>query len=157
MIAKHDYKILDGRVIAAYSLGQIVLPKSNNLERLGFASSLLTYSISGELFGHDYRTQLPYHQLIFSSFPPNPFKCGIKICSIALIIDSQDDRIVSINDQTKIQQMKKQNKQPIADVNDIAASLIEPIAQTDINDIQMGIDDNIGTLVTKLQEMFNSC
>jgi hypothetical protein len=53
--------------------------------------------------------------------------------------------------------MKKQNKQPIADVNDIAASLIEPIAQTDINDIQMGIDDNIGTLVTKLQEMFNSC
>jgi hypothetical protein len=26
MIAKHDYKILDGRVIAAYSLGQIVLP-----------------------------------------------------------------------------------------------------------------------------------
>jgi hypothetical protein len=34
------------------------------LERLGFASSLLTYSISGELFGHDYRQQLPYYQLI---------------------------------------------------------------------------------------------
>jgi hypothetical protein len=25
----------------------------------------LTYSISGELFGHDYRQQLPYHQLNF--------------------------------------------------------------------------------------------
>jgi hypothetical protein len=36
----------------------------NNLDRLGFASSHLTYSISGELFGHDYRRQLPYHQLI---------------------------------------------------------------------------------------------
>jgi hypothetical protein len=65
MIAKHDYKILDGRVIAAYSLGQIVLPYSNNLDGLGFASSHLTYSISGELFCHDYSKQLPYHQLIF--------------------------------------------------------------------------------------------
>jgi hypothetical protein len=64
MIAKHDYKILDDRVIAAYSLGQIVLPQSNNLDGLGFASSHLTYSISAELFGHDYRRQLPYHQLI---------------------------------------------------------------------------------------------
>jgi hypothetical protein len=31
MIAKHDYKILDDKVIGAYSLGQIVLPLSNNL------------------------------------------------------------------------------------------------------------------------------
>jgi hypothetical protein len=42
-------------------------------------------------------------------------------------------------------------------MNDIAASLIKPIPQIDINEIQMGIDDNIGTLVTKLQEMFSSC
>jgi hypothetical protein len=69
MIAKHDYKILDDRVIAAYSLGQIVLPQSNNLDGLGFASSHLTYSISAELFGHDYRRQLPYHQLINQVLP----------------------------------------------------------------------------------------
>jgi hypothetical protein len=67
MITKHDHKILDDRIIAAYSLGQIVLAVSNNLDGLGFASSHLTYSISGELFGHDYRRQLPYHQLIKST------------------------------------------------------------------------------------------
>jgi hypothetical protein len=61
MIAKHDYKILDDRVIAGYSLGQIVLPR---ITWMASASPCLTYSISGELFGHDYRRQLPYHQLI---------------------------------------------------------------------------------------------
>jgi hypothetical protein len=58
--------LIDGRVIAAYSRGQIVLPKSNMLDETRRSRGDLSYSIKGELFGQDYRQQLPYH-LIFCS------------------------------------------------------------------------------------------
>jgi hypothetical protein len=58
--------LIDGRVIAAYSRGQIVLPKSNMLEETRRSRGVLSYSIKGELFGQDYRQQLPFH-LIFCS------------------------------------------------------------------------------------------
>jgi hypothetical protein len=57
--------LIDGRVIAAYSRGKIVLPKSNMLDETRRSRGHLSYSIKGELFGQDYRQQLPYH-LIFS-------------------------------------------------------------------------------------------
>jgi hypothetical protein len=56
--------LIDGRVIASYSRGQIVLPKSNMLEETRRSRGVLSYSIKGELFGQDYRQQLPFH-LIF--------------------------------------------------------------------------------------------
>jgi hypothetical protein len=58
--------LIDGRVIASYSRGQIVLPKSNMLDETRRSRGDLSYSIKGELFGQDYRQQLPYH-LIFCS------------------------------------------------------------------------------------------
>jgi hypothetical protein len=57
--------LIDGRVIATYSRGQIVLPKSNMLDETRRSRGYLSYSIKGELFGQDYGPQLPYH-LIFS-------------------------------------------------------------------------------------------
>jgi hypothetical protein len=53
--------LIDGRVIASYSRGQIVLPKSNMLEETRRSRGVLSYLIKGELFGKDYRQQLPYH------------------------------------------------------------------------------------------------
>jgi hypothetical protein len=58
--------LIDGRVIAAYSRGQIVLPKSNMLDETRRSRGDLSYSIKGELFGKDYWQQLPFH-LIFCS------------------------------------------------------------------------------------------
>jgi hypothetical protein len=58
--------LIDGRVIAAYSRGKIVLPKSNMLDETRRSRGDLSYSIKGELFGQDYRQQLPFH-LIFCS------------------------------------------------------------------------------------------
>jgi hypothetical protein len=60
--------LIDGRVIASYSRGQIVLPKSNMLEET-----------RGELFGQDYRQQLPYH-LIFCSHVLLSWIIPNKIC-----------------------------------------------------------------------------
>jgi hypothetical protein len=58
--------LIDGRVIAAYSRSQIVLPKSNMLDETRQSRGDLSYLIKGELFGQDYRQQLPFH-LIFCS------------------------------------------------------------------------------------------
>jgi hypothetical protein len=58
--------LINGRVIAAYSRGQIVLPKSNMLKETRRSRGVLSYSIKGELFGQDYRHQLTFH-LIFCS------------------------------------------------------------------------------------------
>jgi hypothetical protein len=56
--------LIDGRVIAAYSRGQIVLPKSNKLEETRRSRGVLSYSIKGELFGHDYRQFEVYIHII---------------------------------------------------------------------------------------------
>jgi hypothetical protein len=47
--------LIDGRVIAAYSRGKIVLPKLNMLDETRRSRGHLSYSIKGELFGEDYR------------------------------------------------------------------------------------------------------
>jgi hypothetical protein len=60
--------LIDGRVIASYSRGQIVLPKSNMLDEMRRSRGDLSYSIKGELFGQDYRQQLPYHLIFCSHF-----------------------------------------------------------------------------------------
>jgi hypothetical protein len=56
--------LIDGRVIASYSRGKIVLPKSNMLEETRRSRGVLSYSIKGELFGQDYRQQLPFHLIL---------------------------------------------------------------------------------------------
>jgi hypothetical protein len=53
--------LIDGRVIAAYSRSQIVLPKSNMLDETRRSRGDLSYSIKG-----DYRQQLPYHLILCS-------------------------------------------------------------------------------------------
>jgi hypothetical protein len=66
LVGSRSIILIDGRVIAAYSHGKIVLPKSNMLDETRRSRGHLSYSIKGELFGQDYGQQLPYH-LIFCS------------------------------------------------------------------------------------------